>query len=72
MLEKLKEIIFEIKEDSGIDKDQINLATNLRIDLEFDSLELAQLTVEVEDEFDVDIFEDGIIETIGDILNKLK
>ena len=34
--------------------------------------DLAELTVRIEDEFDIDIFEDGIVSTVGDILNKLK
>lgn len=46
--------------------------TNLRDDLGFDSLDLAELTVRVEAEYDVDIFEDGIVITIGDIMRKLK
>jgi len=71
MLEKLVDIIVDIKEDSNLDKSKITPESNLRTDLEFDSLQLAQLTVEIEDEFDVDVFEDGIVETIGDILKKL-
>lgn len=45
---------------------------SLGIDLEFDSLDLAQLTVLIEDEFGVDIFEEDIIETIGEIYECLK
>jgi acyl carrier protein len=47
-------------------------STRLREDLGLDSLQLAQLTVEVEDRFDVDIFEDGMVETVGDIIAKVK
>lgn len=67
MNERLKKIILDIVEE------EIELAPSnkLRDDLGFDSLRLAQLTVEVEDEFDVDIFEEGNVETIQDILNKL-
>ncbi|MBK8852979.1 MAG: acyl carrier protein [Saprospiraceae bacterium] len=71
MLEKLKDIIISIKEDAQLDPDKISSASSLRSDLEFDSLQLAQLTVEIEDEFGVDIFEDEIVETVGDILKKL-
>ena len=45
---------------------------SLGIDLEFDSLDLAQLTVLIEDEFGVDIFEEDIIETIGEIYECLR
>lgn len=43
----------------------------LRNDIGFDSLDLAELTVRIEATYDVDIFEDGIVNTIGDILDKL-
>jgi len=49
----------------------INKEIKLRDDLNFDSLELAELTVKIEDEFGIDIFSDGLVYTIGDILNKL-
>jgi acyl carrier protein len=40
-------------------------------DIGFDSLDLAELTVRIEAEFDIDIFEDGIVTTISEILEKL-
>lgn len=43
----------------------------LRNDIGFDSLDLAELTVRIEATCDVDIFEDGIVNTIGEILDKL-
>jgi len=45
--------------------------TQLRTDLGFDSLDLAELTVRIEAAFDVDIFEEGIVNTIGEILEKI-
>lgn len=47
-------------------------STHLRNQLGFDSLDLAELTVRIENEFGIDIFEDGIVETIGEILEKLE
>lgn len=44
---------------------------NLRDDCGLDSLDLAELTVRIEAEYDVDIFEDGVVVTVGDILKKL-
>lgn len=41
---------------------------SLRNDLGLDSLDLAELTVRIEAQFDVDIFEDGIVSTVGEIL----
>ena len=50
----------------------IEESTILTNDLGLDSFNLAQLTVEIESEFGVDIFENGVISTVGDILNQLK
>lgn len=75
MVEKLIDIINEICEGKGtsISKDQQKYEEiNLRDDLGFDSFDLAQLTVVIEDEFDVDVFEDGIISTLGEIINKIQ
>lgn len=44
---------------------------HLRNNIGFDSLDLAELTVRIEAEFDIDIFEDGIINTTDEILCKL-
>jgi len=44
---------------------------SLRIDLEFDSLDLAELTVRIEDETGIDIFEKGIIDKVYEIKERL-
>lgn len=49
----------------------INPKLNLRNDLGMDSLDLAELTVRIEAEYDIDIFEDGLITTIEEVLIKL-
>ncbi|ULL17952.1 acyl carrier protein [Paenibacillus sp. H1-7] len=46
-------------------------AASLRSDLQFDSLDLAEFTVRIEDEFGVDVFEDGNVDTIQDVLQKI-
>lgn len=43
----------------------------LREDLSLTSFDLAELTVKIEDEYDIDIFEDGLVSTIGEIYAKL-
>ena len=43
----------------------------LREDIGFDSLDLAELTVRIEEAFDVDVFADGLVRTIGEIEAKL-
>ena len=43
----------------------------LHDDLGLTSFDLAELTVNIEDEFDIDIFEDGLVNTVGEIYAKL-
>lgn len=72
-MEKVLEIINIVLENNGKTRiDSIEETTRLREDIGFDSLELAELTVRIEDEFDVDIFEDGLITTVGEIYSKLE
>jgi acyl carrier protein len=49
----------------------LNPEMHLRNDIGFDSLDLAELTVRIEAEYDIDIFEDGIVNTVREILKKL-
>lgn len=50
----------------------IERTTNLRNDIGFDSLDLAELTVRIEAQYDVDVFEDGIVNTVDEIMKKLQ
>lgn len=43
----------------------------LKEDLNFDSFDLAELTVKIEEEFGVDIFEDGLVNSVHEIYAKL-
>lgn len=71
-MERLLQIINSILENRGRQTvDSINNETILRSDLGFDSLDLAELTVKIEAEFDVDIFENGLVTTVGEILSQL-
>jgi|YNPMSStandDraft_2_1061718.scaffolds.fasta_scaffold39706_2 acyl carrier protein len=49
----------------------INDNINLRNDLGLDSMALAELTVRIEEQFGIDVFEDGFVSTIGEIKKKL-
>ena len=49
----------------------IKSTDSLRDDIEFTSFDLAELTVRIEDEFDIDIFEDGLVSTVGEVYAKL-
>jgi acyl carrier protein len=73
MEEKVLEIINLIRSSKGLERlISIQPENNLRDDLEFTSFDLAELTVRIEDSFDIDIFEDGIVNTVAEIYNKLK
>ena len=72
MIKKLL-IINEINDLNG--KNQIQeLKPDMRLmdDIGLDSLDLAQLTVIIEDRYGVDIFEDEIITTVEQTLEKMK
>ena len=71
-MENLLSIINTILENRGRKKcDSISAETDLKRDLGFDSFDLAEFTVRIEVEYDVDVFEDGIVYTIGDILDRI-
>lgn len=71
-MEKLLEIINSIQKNRGRDlANKLDNAMSLRGDLGFDSLDLAELTVKIEAEWDVDIFEDGLVSTVGEIVEKI-
>jgi acyl carrier protein len=68
MNEKLIGIINTVLEGKGANKiTSVNSGTHLRNDLGFDSFDLAELTVRIEEDFGVDVFSNGIVSTIGDI-----
>lgn len=72
MESKVLEIINGIRAAKGLALvESINNDTKLREDLSLTSFDLAELTVKIEDEFDIDIFEDGLVNTIGEIYAKL-
>ncbi len=69
--------ILEIVNDIRVSKDLepvavLNDTDRLREDLSLTSFDLAELTVKIEDEYDIDVFDDGLISTIGEILAKLE
>lgn len=73
MEKTILQIINKVLENKSQKKiESIDSKTNLRDDIGFDSLDLAELTVLIEAEFDIDIFENGIIITVGEIFEKLR
>ena len=74
MEKKVIEIIKNLIAENDIKPsvEEINDSTLLTNDLGLDSFDLALLTVEIESEFGVDIFENGVISTVGEIYKQLK
>ncbi len=69
----LLKVVNSIRENKELDKlNEVRDTDRLREDYGFTSFDLAELTVKIEDEFDVDIFEDGLVNTVGEILAKLE
>ncbi len=51
---------------------QLKTSDKLREDLGLTSFDLAEITVNLEDEYGIDIFEDGLVNTVGEIYAKLQ
>ncbi len=65
-------LVNEILDDKGeAAMDNITEKTSLRKDAGFDSMDLAVLTARLDSEYGVDIFADGIVDTVGEVLEKL-
>ncbi|MCI5503912.1 MAG: acyl carrier protein [Lachnospiraceae bacterium] len=71
MLEKMKEIIAE---QLGVEEDEITLDTSFKEDLGADSLDLFELTMALEEEYDIEIPAEELeeIETVNDVVEYLK
>ena len=73
MENKILHIINSIRESKGLSSlKSLRKEDSLRTDLGLTSFDLAELTVKIEDEFDIDIFEDGLVSTVGEIFAKLE
>ncbi|MEG0291310.1 MAG: acyl carrier protein [Anaerovoracaceae bacterium] len=68
MFEKIKELVVE---GLGVDESLVTLEAKFKEDLGADSLDLVELVMTLEDEFDVEIPTDdlGQILTVGDAIN---
>ena len=71
MLEKMKEIIAE---QLGVEEDEITLDTSFKEDLGADSLDLFELTMALEEEYDIEIPAEELeeIETVNYVVEYLK
>lgn len=66
VFEKIREIIAE---QTGKDVDEITLETNVKEDLDADSLDLFQIINDIEDEFDVSVEDLESIVTVKDAVD---
>ena len=71
-LEMVRKLINEIVENKGVESLKgITESTLLLDDLGFDSLDLAELTVRIEKETGIDVFADGIVQTVGQVVKRI-
>ena len=66
VFEKIREII---SEQTGKDVEEITLETNVKEDLDADSLDLFQIINDIEDEFDVSVEDPESIVTVQDAVD---
>ena len=69
MEQKLLEIINTVLSNAGLDTiEELRHEYDLREDLDLDSINLADLTVRIDEAFGVDVFEGEIIESVGQLI----
>ena len=69
---EIENIILVVLENSSLSTDVvITPETKLREDLNLDSIALAELAVRIEEKYDVDVFEDGLVFTVEEIIQKI-
>lgn len=66
IFEKIQEIIAE---QTGKDASEITLETNVKEDLDADSLDLFQIISDIEDEFDITVDDPEAIVTVQDAVD---
>jgi acyl carrier protein len=64
----IREVLHEVGREAPV---VILPEMRLRQDLGFDSLELAILTVKIEAEYGVDVFAQGVVHTVGEVLQRV-
>ena len=71
MLEKMKEIIAD---QLGVSEDEVTLEASFKEDLDADSLDLFELVMALEEEFDIEIPDSDAekVVTVGDVVDYIK
>jgi acyl carrier protein len=72
--EYLRDVINDILNEKGDTRsvERLSDETSLTEDFGLDSLDLAEVTVRIEDRYGVDIFEDDIVDEVGEVLQKIE
>jgi len=71
-VELITKVVNTIRDNKGLEPfSDFTEETHLRDHLELDSLDLAEFTVRIEKETGIDVFADGIIQTIGEVDQRL-
>lgn len=69
---KLLEIVNQVRANKTLPLlSSIHPTDRLREDIGLESLDLAELTVRLEEGFGVDVFADGLVNTVGEIEGKI-
>ena len=72
-MQELLKIINTVRENKGVPAlPMLQPEMRLREDIGFESLDLAELTVRIEEKFDVDVFAEGLVFTVGEIDERLR
>lgn len=68
---KIKQIVIE---RLGVEEDEVTIAASFKDDLGADSLDIVELVMELEDEFDLEISDEDAekITTVGEVVEYIK
>jgi len=71
-MDKLKTVINKVLTNIGLDAvEQLRPEMDLRDDLQIDSISFAELIVHIDEEFGIDVNQEGQVNTVGDIQKQL-
>lgn len=69
VFERLRKLICE---QSGIDEDEVIMEASFEDDLGFDDLDMIELIMEAEEEFDIEIGEGSDFNTVGEMVQYIQ
>ena len=73
MSPSLLAVVNEVRANKGHPPlEALGASLRWREDIGFDSLDLAELTVRIEEKFGADVFADGLVTTVGEVGQKIE